>query len=176
MGLRIHVTTPPLITPRLTTHSSPFLFRGISMLRLRPALAALMALGLIISGTSIEAAKVKVWQQYLPSHFDKAQLSQAILTSEGALRLSRHVKSLANLQATNVWDAVEDRTGNLFVATGDEGKLWRVTPDGKSSVVYTGSDSQTLCLAQSPDGTVYAGTGPGGKVIRVAPEGVRVLS
>ena len=146
------------------------------MLRCRRALALLLTLGLLLIGGSGEAAKVKVWQQYLPSHFDKARFKQAILSSEGTLRLSRQVRLLANLQAMNVWDLVEDKAGNLYAATGDEGKLWRITSDGKSSVVYASNDSQILCLAQGPDGAIYAGTGPGGKVIRVTAEGTRVLT
>jgi hypothetical protein len=146
------------------------------MLRLRHSLTLLVTLGLLALGASSDAAKVKVWQQSLHSHFDKAQLKQAVITSEGALRLSRQVKPLANLQAANVWDVVEDKTGTLYVATGDEGKLWRVTPDGKASVAFTSSDSQILCLAQGPDGAIYAGTGPGGKVIRITHEGARVLT
>ncbi len=65
------------------------------------------------------------------SHYDKAQLQQALISSEGALRLSRQLKPLAGLDATHVWDVVEDRDGNLIVATGDEGKIYKVTPDGK---------------------------------------------
>jgi hypothetical protein len=131
---------------------------------------------LFLGAASGDAAKVKVWQQYLPSHFEKAQFKDVIVTSEGALRLSRQVKPLANLQAANVWDMVEDKDGNLFVATGDEGKLYKVTPEGKAAVVYAGVDSQVLCLAHAPDGTIFAGTGPTGKVIRVTPEGARVLT
>src|SRR5579862_1416472 len=98
------------------------------MLRARRAVAVLLTFGFLWAGASGEAAKVKVWQQHQQSHFDKAQFKDAIVTSEGALRLSRKVSMLANLQATNVWDVVEDPSGNLFVATGDEGKLWKVAP------------------------------------------------
>ncbi|HWY86955.1 MAG TPA: hypothetical protein VNX28_09540 [Gemmataceae bacterium] len=146
------------------------------MLRARRAVAVLLTVGFLWAGASGEAAKVKVWQQHQQSHFDKAQFKDAIVTSEGALRLSRKVNMLANLQATNVWDVVEDPSGNLFVATGDEGKLWKVAPDGVASVVYASSDSQILCLAQGADGAVYAGTGPGGKVLRVTADGARVLT
>ncbi len=141
----------------------------------RRALGTLLILGLTLTGTSGDAAKMKVWHQYLQSHFEKAQFKHAIVTSEGALRLSRQVKSLANLHATNVWDMVEDKLGNLFVATGDEGKLFKVTPDGKASVVYTSSDSQILCLTRGPDNAIYAGTGPGGKLVRITADGARVL-
>jgi len=146
------------------------------MLRLRHVVALLLALGLFLTGPFGDAAKIKVWQQHQQNNFDKAQFKQAIVTSEGALRLSRQVKPLANLQVMNVWDIIEDKTGNLFVATGDEGKLFKVTPDGQATVVYSSGDSQILCLTQGPDGSIFAGTGPGGKVVQVLPDGVRVLT
>src|SRR5260370_2981630 len=117
------------------------------------------------------AAKVKVWNHHAAAHYDKAQLQQAVVTSEGVLRLSRQLKPLAGIDAAHVWDVVEDRDGNLFVATGDEGKVFKVTADGKVSIVFTSEDSQVLCLALSPDGAVYAGTGPGGHVLRIEPKG-----
>src|SRR5438067_309443 len=110
-----------------------------------------------------DAAKVKVWQQYQQSHFDKAKFKDAVVTSEGVLRLSRQVKPFAGVEAANVWDLAEDKAGNLYAATGDEGKLFKITPDGKASVFYTAKDSHIFSLAATPDGTIYAGTGPTGK-------------
>ena len=121
---------------------------------------------------SISAAKVKVWQHVGPKDFDKAQLKQAVVTSEGTLRLSRQLRLLANLETAHVWDIVEDKAGNLWVATGDDGKIYKVAADGKPSVVHASkTESQIFCLALTPDGTVFAGTGPGGKIIRIAPGG-----
>src|SRR5207244_3377453 len=97
--------------------------------------------------------------------------------SEGTLRLSRRLKPLAGIDAAHVWDVVEDGAGNLLVATGDEGKLYRVTTDGKVSVAYSSDDSEVLCLARSSDGSVYAGTGPAGHVVRIDPQGAaRVIA
>lgn len=117
------------------------------------------------------AAKVKVWHQHAPAHYDKAQLKRVVLSNEGVLRLSRQLRPLAELDAAHVWDLVEDRDGNLFVATGDEGKIFKVTPDGKAAVVYAGDQSEVLCLVLASDGSVYAGTGPQGKILRIDPRG-----
>lgn len=116
------------------------------------------------------AGKVKVWYHHTVAHFDKAQLKNVVISSEGALRLSRQLKPLADLKAMHIWDVVEDKAGNLFVATGDDGKLYKVATDGTLSVVYEGEESQILCLTLGTDSMVYAGTGPGGKLIRIDPK------
>jgi hypothetical protein len=132
-------------------------------------LTALVAAMILV--TASPAAKVKVWHHHTPSQHEKASFHQAVVSSEGALRLSRQLKPLAQIDATHVWDVVEDKQGNLIVATGDEGKLYRLTPEGKASVIYTAGDSQILCMALAANGTVYAGTGPQGTLIAVPPDG-----
>jgi sugar lactone lactonase YvrE len=128
----------------------------------------LLLLGLVASA---DATKVKVWHQNTQGNYDKAKFAQAVVTSEGALRLSRQVKPFAGIETANIWDLIEDKDGNLYAATGDEGKLYRITPDGKSSVVYAGKESHLFALAPAPDGAIYVGTGPVGKVLRVTPDG-----
>jgi hypothetical protein len=118
-----------------------------------------------------QAAKVKVWHHSGPAQFEKARLKHAVISSEGALRLSRQLKPLVALEATHVWDVLEDKAGNLFAATGDEGKIYKVAPDGKIHVAFASEDSQILCLALASDGTLYAGTGPGGHVLRIPANG-----
>ena len=126
---------------------------------------------LLIVAASSEAAKVKVWQQNLPAHYDKAQLKNAVVSSEGTLRLSRQLKPLTGLDATHVWDVIEDKDGALIAATGDEGQVYKVTADGKATLLYKSDDSQVLCLAAGADGSVYAGTGPSGQIVRIDPRG-----
>src|SRR5207248_2238218 len=79
------------------------------------------------------------------------------------------------LDAAHVWDVAEDAAGNLYAATGDEGKIYKVAPAGTVTVAYASDDSQVLCLKAAADGTVYAGTGPGGKVIRLTADGTATV-
>jgi hypothetical protein len=131
------------------------------------SLAAVVLLG----APECRAAKVKVWHQHAPADYTRARLRQTVVSNEGTLRLSRQLRPLADLDATHVWDLAEDGDGNLFAATGDEGKVFKVAPDGKVSVAYAGEHSQVLCLAVGGDGAVYAGTGPKGQVVRIDPRG-----
>src|SRR5260370_33204407 len=102
--------------------------------RYRLLTAAVLFLGL---ATFAPAAKVKVWHQSRPSHFDRAKLQQAVVSNEGTLRLSRKLRPLSGIEAAHVWDVAEDKKGNLYVATGGEGKLYKWGADGTTSGVYT---------------------------------------
>jgi outer membrane protein assembly factor BamB len=140
-------------------------------------LAALVVLvGLAGSTRPVEAAKVKTWHQPRPAQPEKAELKKAVSSSLGAVRLSRQLKPLASLDATHVWAVAEDRAGNLYVGTGEEGRLYKIAPDGKTTLLYSSENSQILSLAVAPDGSVYAGTGPTAQVVKIDPAGqARVL-
>jgi hypothetical protein len=138
------------------------------MLRLRWTYAVA---GMLLIPSLVPAAKVKVWHQHAPEQYEKAQLKQLVLSSEGVLRLSRQLRPLAGLDAAHVWDMVEDQGGNLYVATGGEGKIYKVPPAGKPVALPAGEQSQVLCLALASDGSIYAGTGPNGQILRVDPRG-----
>src|SRR5947209_7413037 len=126
---------------------------------------------LLLAAAPASAGKVKLWQTATPADYDRANLRGAAVSSEGAVRLARRLAPLPGIDAAHVWDVAEDAAGNLYAATGDDGKVFKVTPAGEVSVAYAGPDSQVLCLAVGGDGAVYAGTGPGGRVVRIAAEG-----
>jgi hypothetical protein len=128
----------------------------------------------LVQGTG-EAARVKSWHHHKPGQYEKAKMHRAVVSSAGALRLARHLEPLAKLDATHVWALAEDRDGNLYAGTGDEGKVYKVAPGGKVSVAYTSEQSQVLALAVADDGSVLAGTGPSAQVVRLGPGKAKVL-
>src|SRR5437773_697517 len=95
---------------------------------------------LSLAASPAAAAKVKVWQHNDASHFETARFTKTVISDQGVVRLSRELKPLAAVKALHVWDLAEDQNGNLFVATGDEGKLFKISPEGKTSLVYTSPD------------------------------------
>ena len=127
----------------------------------RPIAITLMVVAL--SPALVWAGKVKTYTAALPAQYEKAQFQQAVISNEGTIRLARWLKPLevkGSLEATRIWDVVEDKAGNLFVATGDEGKLFKISPDGTVSVAFDSEDTQILSLVAAPDGSIFAGTGP----------------
>lgn len=144
-------------------------------MRYRSTLLLIAAFAMLVPAPCL-AAKVKVWHENTPSAYDKAHFKQAVIDSEGVVQLAHQLKPLVGLDASRVWSVVEDRQRNLYIATGDDGKLYRLTPDGKLSVAFDSDESEILCLTTGPDGAVYAGTGPGGLIVRIAPgETARVI-
>jgi len=132
-----------------------------------PSVLAFAAIYTALAAPFCQGAKVKVWDQHAPSHYEKAQFQQAVVSSEGVIRLGRRLKPFADLDAAHVWDLVEVKDGALFAAAGDEGKVYKISADGKTSVVYADDQSRPFCLAPAGDDAVYVGAGPHGQILRV---------
>jgi hypothetical protein len=70
-----------------------------------------------------------------------------------------------------IWDLALDEAGNLYVATGDHGEIFRVTPKGEHSVFFTSDEAHIRVLALDAKGNVIAGSDGSGLVYRIPPDG-----
>ncbi|MCS7159902.1 MAG: WD40 repeat domain-containing protein [Gemmatales bacterium] len=133
--------------------------------------------GLLLIGTPVWAGKMRFFQHDQPAHYEKAELRNTVLVNDGSIRLGRTIKLLATLDAAHVWSMLEDKDGQLVIATGNEGKLWRLDAQGRPHLLYQAEDPQIFSLALTPEGHILAGTGPNGLVLEITPEGKgRVLA
>ena len=64
-----------------------------------------------------------------------------------------------------------DSKGDLFVATGDQGEIHRVTPDGTGSVFFKTEETHARSLAIDAQDNLIVGTEPSGLILRVSPAG-----
>ena len=71
-----------------------------------------------------------------------------------------------------IWDIVLDHAGALYVATGDHGEIYKVSPNGQHSLFFFKSDEvHIFVLAFDPKGNLIAGSDGSGLVYRIAPNG-----
>ncbi|MGC1648797.1 MAG: hypothetical protein WA741_23510 [Candidatus Sulfotelmatobacter sp.] len=70
-----------------------------------------------------------------------------------------------------IWDLVLDKAGNLYVATGDHGEIYKVMPKGEHSLFFKSDDTHIRVLALDGKGNLIAGTDGSGLVYRISPAG-----
>jgi hypothetical protein len=70
-----------------------------------------------------------------------------------------------------IWDLAQDSSGDLFVATGDKGEIYRVTPKGEHSVFFKSDEAHIRVLALDAKGNLIAGSDGSGLVYRISPSG-----
>jgi hypothetical protein len=70
-----------------------------------------------------------------------------------------------------IWDLALDTAGNLYVATGDHGEIFKVAANGQHSLFFKSDEVHIRVLALDPKGNLIAGSDGSGLIYRVAPNG-----
>jgi hypothetical protein len=104
-------------------------------------------------------------------HFEDGKLENIAIPAQGGLRLAPAMEPIAKLDAAVIWCAVADKDGTLYVGTGNNGKVFKVTPGGKVETIFEPGESLAHALALDTKGNLYVGTSPDGYVYRIVPGG-----
>src|SRR5262245_60656887 len=102
------------------------------------AVAASLALVLArgwLRPAPLRATEVQSWRQESSSAFAKAHKERVVASDSGAVRLARKISPAAPLTASHAWDLLS-AGGALYVATGDEGKVFRGDGESPWAVAY----------------------------------------
>jgi hypothetical protein len=70
-----------------------------------------------------------------------------------------------------IWDLALDESGNLYVATGDHGQIFRVAPSGEHSIFFKSDEPHIRVLTIAANGDVIAGSDGSGLIYRISPKG-----
>src|SRR6266850_1521485 len=143
------------------------------MFKHKSVLALIAVLFLIGSGfsASASAGEPVVWEISSRAELLKGEARGVSVTESGVLTLAPNLSQLFNTDQAYVWSTAIDSVGNVYLGTGHDGKLFRVGPDGKGSLLYKASELDVTALAVASDGSVFAATSPDGKVYRVTADG-----
>lgn len=168
---------------------------------------------LLLYTSAAFAVAPQFWEKNTQQQFSEGDPQSISINSEGELVLAPQLKKLYDGTDAIIWKIVKDSKGNLYLATGNDGrvlkydaltskvstyldtpelevhaiicasddslyaatspdgKIYKVKPDGKSSVFFDPEDKYIWSLALDNSGYLYAGTGDEGKIYRIDPNG-----
>ncbi|MGH7179246.1 MAG: hypothetical protein ACREJC_17850, partial [Tepidisphaeraceae bacterium] len=66
-----------------------------------------------------------------------------------------------------IWSMALLADGTIYAATGPNGQLFEIRPDGSNRVLFDSNESNLLCLLTDAKDALYVGTDPNGLVYRV---------
>ncbi len=70
-----------------------------------------------------------------------------------------------------IWALALDRAGNLYVATGDHGEIFRVDPKGNHSLFFKSDEAHIRVLAFDSQDNLIAGSDGSGLIYRISQQG-----
>lgn len=128
---------------------------------------SLMATTLIYTSLA-SAVTTSLWEQHQRTHFEAGEIKDISVTSKGDASLSFKIDGFSKIDEARIWALAEDSEGNIYAGTGNEGKIYKISADGKTSTLYYNSpEVEIYSLAIGPDDTLYAGTGPDGLIYKI---------
>ena len=134
------------------------------MMRVIPVLLFLFSI-------SLQAALPKVVVFNLPEDFTSGDCEQTAISAEGIVTLIPEITPKMKTGEAYVWDIVADSRGTIYVGTGNDGKVFRITAKGDTSVFFDADELEVYTLAVDKADNLYAATAPNGKVYRITPQG-----
>lgn len=70
-----------------------------------------------------------------------------------------------------IWDLAFDEAGRLYVATGDNGEIFRVEKNGQGSVFFKSEEAHIRAITLDAKGNLIAGSDGSGLIYRISPSG-----
>ena len=107
------------------------------------------------------------WEQSKFEDLIKGTTRGVAVRSTGGLELAPAFTALCTTPSTYIWSIAADREGNLYAAAGSPARVYRITPDGKSTVIFEPQELQVQALVVDKAGVIFAATNPDGKVYKI---------
>jgi hypothetical protein len=107
------------------------------------------------------------WQAATQADFLKGDVDQLSVDQHGRLTLGPEVRKVFDGSVSVAWAIVTAADGTAYVGTGNDGKVFKVAPDGTSALLYDSAELEVHALALAPNGGLYVGTSPDGRIYRV---------
>ena len=128
----------------------------------------LLTLALVASALlPVRASSPKFFQAATQNDFLKGDVENLSIDNHGQLTLGPVTELVYETSAPFLWSMVAAPDGTLFIGAGNEGKVFRVDPQGKGSVWFDSAELEAHALALAPNGGLYVGTSPDGKIYKV---------
>src|SRR2546423_11072628 len=112
-----------------------------------------------------------VWEITSRTELLKGEARGVSITDNGMITLAPRLDQVFNTEQPYIWSTAIDAAGNVYLGTGHDGKLFKVTSDGKGALLYKAAELDVTALAVAKDGAIFAATSPDGRVYRVTSDG-----
>ena len=130
-------------------------------------LRLLVAVAIAAAILPLQASSPKFFQATSQAEFLKGDVENLSIDSRGELSLGPATELVYETAAPFLWSLLSQPDGTLFVGSGNEGRVFKIDPQGKGSVFFDSSELEVHALAPAPNGGLYVGTSPDGKIYLV---------
>ncbi|QQS48627.1 MAG: hypothetical protein IPM66_08390 [Acidobacteriota bacterium] len=118
-----------------------------------------------------EAGGPVFWRVSTQAEVEKGDAQGISIADNGSLTLAPALIEVFDTKQAYIWSATSDRAGNIYLGTGNEGRIFKVDASGAGKLLYKTPELSVMAMVVDEKGDLYAGTSPDGKVYRITPQG-----
>ena len=134
-----------------------------------------MAVVFLPAAFGVLASTPVIWKQAGQGDFIKGETRGVSITGKGRLTLSPVLDLVFESDEPLIWSLAADSRGNLYAGTGNDGKLYRIDPSGRSEVFFDVDELEIRSVVIDRNDRVYAATFPDGRIYRIDPDGTHAV-
>lgn len=123
----------------------------------------------LLMALSLAASPVTVHESRSFDDLKGGELNGTGLSGDGTITMMPALKLVSDLNESYIWDACTI-DGNIFVAAGEKGKIYRIVPGAGAPRLLTYFDEGTVYALAAFNGKLYVGLSPSGIVYEVDPD------
>lgn len=113
------------------------------------------------------AAEPLVWSVNSRADIMKGDARGVSIGPDGTITLAPKLTEVFKTDQSFIWSSAVDRSGNFYLGTGGDGKVFKVDAAGKGTLFCDLAEMNVTALAIGRYGEIYAATSPDGKVYRI---------
>lgn len=121
--------------------------------------------------STVYANGPQVWSVNSRADVLKGDARGVSIDADGTLSLAPKLTEAFKTGQQFIWSSAVDASGNVYLGTGGEGKIFKVTAAGISGEMTDLAELNVSALAIGNGGELYAATSPDGKVYRIEAQG-----
>ena len=118
------------------------------------------------AATLTQASQTRWWSLFTQNELAKGELKGVSVTSDGKLVPAPALDEIFDTGEAFIYSSMLDRSRNLYLGTGNNGKIFRIAADGRGSEYAKLAEAGIFALATDSLDRLHAATSPDGKVFR----------
>ncbi|MBA3600901.1 MAG: hypothetical protein H0W45_06590, partial [Acidobacteria bacterium] len=109
---------------------------------------------------NLKASEPEIWSINSRGEWLKGDAKGVSITDAGAITLAPKLSEIFKTEQPYVWSSAIDDSGNVFLGTGSDGRIYRVDASGKGAIFADTNELNVSALAIGANGELFAGTSP----------------
>ena len=122
---------------------------------------------LFIITTSVLAADPQIWSVNSRADVMRGEARSVSIDQNGNIAPATRVTEIYKTEQPYIWSNAIDAAGNVYLGTGAEGRIYKVSPTGSGAMFADLNELNVSALAIGRNGELFAASSPDGKVYQI---------